>query len=74
MGSAMSLEDQTRRQHLDDELKTMERSLHVTATSHYLSSEYYTDWDRKLQHASYLTGTFGTAGIVFFKTEMENGF
>ena len=63
----MSPEERERRQKLEDELIKMENSLHVTATAHYRSSEYYSDWDVKLQYASYLSGALGTTGSVLSK-------
>ena len=70
MGSAVSSEnkdDRKRRQDLDDELTTMQNSLFVTATSHYLASAYYRSLDVKLQYVSFLTGAFGTTGGVLSK-------
>ena len=60
-------DDRKRRQNLEDELKTMERSLRVTANSHYISSEHYTYWDVKLQYVSYLAGALGTTAGVSSK-------
>ena len=45
----------------------MQRSLRVTATSHYLSYEYYQNRDRKVEYASYFTGLSGTTGAVSSK-------
>ena len=72
MGSSMSSksmdeEDRIRRQNLEDELKTMQYSLKVTACCHYLSSSYYRNLDVKVQHASFITGALGTTGSVLSK-------
>ena len=70
MGAGMSSqkiteEDRVKRQNLQNELRKMENSLHVTSTSHYISTELYRKWDLKLQYASLLTGTLGaTAGVA----------
>ena len=63
MGSSMSSksmdeEDRIRRQNLEDELKTMQYSLKVTACCHYLSSSYYRNLDVKVQYASFITGAY----------------
>jgi len=63
----MDEEDRMRRQNLEDELKKMQNSLKVTATSHYLSSRYYKNLDVKLQYASIITGALGTTGGVLSK-------
>ena len=63
----MSPEERERRQKLEYELNKMENSLHVTATAHYKSSEFYSEWDLKLQYASYLSGALGTTGSVMSK-------
>lgn len=60
-------EEQKRRQNLEDELRKMQRRLKVTATAHYIASEYYRSLDIKLQYASVLTGTLGTTGGVLSK-------
>ncbi|KAL9988137.1 hypothetical protein ACROYT_G002543 [Oculina patagonica] len=60
-------EDQKRRQNLEDELKGMQYSLKVTASSHFIASEYYRNLDIKLQYASVLTATLGTTGGVLSK-------
>ena len=67
MGSLISHDDKERRGKLEEELKEMERSLHVTATAHYVLSEFYSQWDIKLQYASYITGMLGASGGVFSK-------
>ena len=63
----MSVEDRKRRQNLEDELRRMQRSLRVTATAHYISSQYYSYWDMKLQYVSYLAGALGTTAGVSSK-------
>ena len=42
----------------------MQHSLHVTATSHYISSGYYRKWDTRLQYVSLFTGTLGATASV----------
>ncbi|KAK2566997.1 hypothetical protein P5673_008767 [Acropora cervicornis] len=51
----------------EKELKKMEYGMHVTAAAHYVSSEFYSEWDIKLQYASYITGMLGASGGVFSK-------
>ena len=60
-------EDRNRRQNLEKQLLKMQHSLRVTATNHYIASEYYRKLDLKLQYASYLTGALGTTGGVLSK-------
>ena len=67
MGAGFSSEDRMKRQKLEDELHNMQYSLHVTATSHYISSGYYRMWDTRLQYASLFTGTFGATTSVVTK-------
>lgn len=62
----MSKEDRERRRRLEKQLHKMQRSLRVTAASHYLSSEHYENRDRKVVHASYLTGSLGSTGAGLF--------
>ena len=51
----------------EKELKKMEYGMHVTGAAHYVSSEFYSEWDIKLQYASYKTGMHGASGGVFSK-------
>jgi len=60
-------DDQKRREKLEEELKKMEDSLKVKSKAHYISSEFYSQWDIKLQYASYITGMLGTSGGFFSK-------
>ena len=60
-----------KRQKLGNELRTMQHSLHVTASSHYISSGYYRMWDTRLQYASLFTGTFGAAASVVAKLDWK---
>ena len=64
MGSRISHDDQNRREKLEEELRKMEYSLKVKSKAHYISSEFYSQWDIKLQYASYITGMLGTPGGV----------
>ena len=72
MGARMSSEkiaeeDRVKRQNLQNELRKMQNSLHVTSASHYISTEYYREWDIKLQYASLLTGILGSTASVASK-------
>ncbi|XP_078380167.1 uncharacterized protein LOC144663105 [Oculina patagonica] len=67
MGARISSEDQIKRQKLQEELRSMQYSLYVTSTSHYLSSGFYRKWDVRLQYASIFTGTLGAAASVASK-------
>ena len=67
MGSQISRDDQKRREKLEEELRKMEDSLKIKSKAHYISSEYYSQWDIKLQYASYITGILATSGGVFSK-------
>ena len=58
-------DDQKRREKLEEELRKMEYSLRVKSKAHYISSEFYSQWDIKLQYASYVTGMLGTSGGFF---------
>lgn len=60
-------DDQKRREKLEEELRKMEESLKVKSKAHYISSEFYSQWDIKLQYASYITGMLGTSGGFFSK-------
>ena len=71
MGAGISSEDRMKRQKLENELHNLQYSLHVTATSHYISSGYYKKWDTRLQYASLFTGTFGAAASVVTKLAWE---
>ena len=64
---SMGEEDRIRRQNLEDELKTMQYSLKVTACCHYLSSSYYRNLDVKVQYASFITGALLTTSSVLSK-------
>lgn len=63
----ISEEDRLKRQNLHNELGKMQHSLRVTAAAHYLSSEHYKSLDTKLQFASVILGSFGTAASVASK-------
>ena len=67
MGSWMSHEDRKRRQTLENELSKIQCSLQVTATSHYISSDYYGKLNVKFQYSSYVTGVLGSTGSVLSK-------
>lgn len=56
-----------KRQNLQNELRKMQNSLHVTSTSHYISTEHYRNWDVRLQYASLFTGTIGAGASVASK-------
>ncbi|XP_078380157.1 uncharacterized protein LOC144663094 [Oculina patagonica] len=60
-------EDRVKRQNLQNELRKMQNSLHVTSASHYISTEHYREWDMRLQYASIFTGTLGTTASVASK-------
>ena len=60
-----------KRQNLQNELRKMQNSLHVTSTSHYISAEHYRNWDIRLQHASLFTGTIGAGTSVASKLAWE---
>ena len=60
-------EDRMKRQNLQNELRKMQNSLHVTSTSHYISTEHYRNWEIRLQYASLFTGTVGAGGSVASK-------
>ena len=45
----------------------MEYRMDVTGAAHYVASEFYGEWDIKLQYASYITGMLGASGGVFSK-------
>ncbi|KAJ7385271.1 hypothetical protein OS493_016342 [Desmophyllum pertusum] len=64
-------EDQKRRQYLEVELKKMQRNLNVTATAHYIASEYYSKVHVKLQYASLLAGPIGIAGGLWSKLDWK---
>ena len=66
MGSWMSLGDCKKRQTLENECK-IQRSLRVTATSHYITSDYYGHLNVKFQYASYATGLLGCTGSILSK-------
>ena len=57
--------DKKRREKLEEELTKMEDSLKVKSKAHYISSEFYGQWDIRLQYASYITGMLGASGGVF---------
>ena len=63
----MSDEDRLKRQNLQNELSKMQHSLRVTSAAHYLSSEHYRSLDTKLQYASVVLGSVGTAASVASK-------
>ena len=72
MGSRFSSEkrakeEKMKRENLYHELREMQYSLHVTATSHYIACEYYRNLDNKLQYASAVTGTLGSMSSVASK-------
>ena len=67
MGSWMSLEDCKRRQTLENQLSKIQRSFRVTATSHYITSDYYGHLNVKYQYASYVTGLLGFTSSVLSK-------
>lgn len=52
---------------MEDELSKIHRSLHVTATSHYITSDYYGKLNVKCQYSSYVTGVLGSTGSVLSK-------
>lgn len=56
-----------KRQNLQYELRKMQNSLHVTSTSHYISTEHYRNWDNRMQYASLFTGTIGAGASVASK-------
>ena len=58
-------DDKKRRQQLEEELTKMGDSLKVKSKAHYISSEFYGQWDIRLQYASYITGILGASGTVF---------
>ena len=60
-------EERIKRENLDHQLQKMQRSLHVTAVSHYIASEYYRRLDSKLQYASAFTGAIGSTTSVASK-------
>ena len=60
-------EEQMKREKLEHELRKMQHSLHVTAFSHYIASEYYRNLDIKLQYASAFTGALGSTASVASK-------
>ena len=64
MKPEMLEEERKKRQRLDQQVRKMQRSLRVTATAHYISSEHYRKWNHRLQYTSYLTGVLGTTGTV----------
>ena len=60
-------EDRMKRKKLECELRQMQYSLNVTATAHYIASEYYRKLDIKLQYASAFTGALGSTASVASK-------
>ena len=42
----------------EKELKKMEYCMHVTAAAHYISSDFYSEWNIKLQYVSYIPLTY----------------
>ena len=60
-------EDRMKRKKLECELRQMQYSLNVTATAHYIASEYYRKLDIKLQYASAFTGALGSTATVASK-------
>ena len=62
MGSEISKEEKQKRKNLEHNLSKMQRSLHVTAHAHYVSSEYYRKWNVRLQYMSLLVGAGGATG------------
>ena len=69
-------DDEKRRKKLEEELTKMEDSLKVKSKGHYISAEYYSQWDIRLQYASYITGMLGASGGFFstlaWKTISQN--
>ena len=55
-------EDKRKRKNLELNLRKMQRSLHVTAHAHYVSSEYYRKWNIRLQYMSLVVGAGGATG------------
>ena len=62
MGSEISKEEKQKRKNLEHNLSKMQRSLHVTAHAHYVSSEYYRKWNVRLQYMSLAVGAGGATG------------
>ena len=62
MGSEISKEEKQKRKNLEHNLSKMQRSLHVTAHAHYVSSEYYRKWNVRLQYLSLVVGAGGATG------------
>ena len=72
MGAILSSEkrinaERIKRENLDHQLQKLQHSLHVTAVSHYIASEYYRRLDSKLQYASAFTGAIGSTTSVASK-------
>lgn len=67
-----AIEDHTKRTKLECELRKMEYSLSVVATSHYIAAEYYKNLDLKLQFASAFTGALGSAATVASKLSWKS--
>ena len=76
MGAGISSEDRIKRQNLKNELRKMQKSLQVTAASHYIASEYYRKWDSTFHYASFFIGPLGAiasvASTLAWKTLVSN--
>ena len=72
MGAILSSEkrinaERIKRENLDHQLQKLQHSLHVTAVSHYIASEYYRRLDSKLQYVTAFTGAIGSTTSVASK-------
>lgn len=67
-----AIEDHTKRRKLECELRKLEYSLNVVASSHYIAAEYYKNLDLKLQLASAFTGAFGSGATVASKLSWKS--
>lgn len=67
MGTGISSDERINRQNLQDELCEMQKSLKVTAASHYIAAEYYGKWDSRFRYVSLFTGTLGATASVASK-------
>ena len=67
-----AIEDHRKRRKLECELRKLEYSLDVVATSHYIAAEYYKNLDLKLQLASAFTGALGSGATVASKLSWKS--
>ena len=77
MGTAFSSEkeaneDRIKREKLECELRKLEYSLNVTASSHYIAAAYYRKMDIKLHFTSAFTGALGSISSVATKLSWKS--